>query len=415
MRISSLQIFNIANNSIRDASNAIAKTQQQLSSGQRILTAADDPVGAAKTLQLEHNLSRIEQYGKNIDLAQNNLSLQETTLNSVTSLLQRVRDLAVQAGNTATLRPEDYTNIATEVNARMGELQDLLNTRNTYGDYIFAGYKGSQKPFVGTPMTGFSFQGSEGSLNVKVSESTTVAAADSGKDIFWNVPAAQNSMRTSASSANTSVPPAAIDVGRIVDQEAYDKFYPEDIIITYDGGTNSLTLTARSTGAPLTDPQTGLPMAPIPYSAGTEINVHGVSVRLTGTPADGDQFFIDSSATQDILTMMNRFSGTMMAYEGSETDREAMSKMVADTLTNLANMEAVIGKTIANQGARFNTMEGLREQHLDAELHTREVLGDIRDLNYAEAATRLAAQSLVLDAAQASFMRVSQLLLFNRM
>lgn len=415
MRISTLQIFNIANNSIRDASNAIAKTQQQLSSDTRILTAADDPVGAAKALQLDHSLSRIEQYGKNINLAENSLSLQETTLDSVTHLLQRVRELAVQAGNTATLKPEDYTNIATEVNARMGELQDLLNTRNVSGDYIFAGYKGSQQPFVGTPMTGFSFQGSEGSLHMKVSESTTVAAADSGKDIFWNIPAAQNSMRTSASSANTAVPPAAINVGQIVDQEAYDEFYPEDMVITYDQDSNSLLVTARSTGDPITDPETGLPMAPIPYTPGAEISVHGVSVRLTGTPADGDQFFIDSSATQDILTTLNRFSSMMTSYDGSDTDKEALSAMVADTLTNLDNMEAVIGKTVASMGARFNTLESMRDQHLDAELHTKEVLSGIRDLNYAEAATRLAAQSLILDAAQASFMRVSQLTLFNRM
>lgn len=415
MRISTLQIFNIANNSIRDASNAIAKTQQQLSSGQRILTAADDPVGAAKSLQLEHSLSRIEQYGKNINLAENNLSLQETTLDSVTTLLQRVRDLAVQAGNSATLKPEDYTNIATEVNARMGELQDLLNTRNASGDYIFGGYKGSQQPFVGTPLSGFAFKGSEGSLHMKISESTSVAAADSGKDIFWNVPAAQNSMRTSASSVNTAVPPATISVGQIVDQDAYDAFYPEDIVITYDETSNSLSLTARSTGAPINDPETGLPMPAIPYTQGAEISVHGVSVRLTGQPEDGDQFFIDSSATQDVLTALNRFSMAMIAYDGSPGDKDALSAMVADTLNYLDNTEAVIGKTIASLGARFNTLESMREQHLDAQLHTKEVLSGIRDLNYAEAATRLAAQSLILDAAQASFMRVSQLTLFSRM
>lgn len=415
MRISTLQIFNIANNSIRDASNAIAKTQQQLSSGQRILTAADDPVAAAKSLQLEHSLSRIEQYGKNIDLAENNLSLQETTLDSVTTLLQRVRDLAVSAGNTATLKPEDYTNFAAEVNARMGELQDLLNTRNASGDYIFAGYKGGQQPFVGSPTNGFSFQGSEGSLNMKVSESTTVAAADSGKDIFWNIPAAQNSMRTSASSNNAAVPPAAISVGQIVDQEAYDAFYPEDMIISYDQASNSLSITARSTGTPVNDPETGTPMTAIPYVPGAEISVHGVSVRLTGQPEDGDQFFIDSSATQDILTTLNRFSAAMTAYDGSPEKKDALAAMVADTLDNLDNMGGVIGKTVASLGARFNTLESMREQHLDAELHTKEVLSSVRDLNYAEAASRLAAQSLILDAAQASFMRVSQLTLFNRM
>ena len=403
MRISTLQIFNIANNSIRDASNAIAKTQQQLSSGQRIQTAADDPVGAAKSLELEHSLSRIEQYGKNISLAENNLSLQETTLDSITHLLQRVKELAVSAGNTATLKPEDYDNFATEINARMGELQDLMNTRNTSGDYIFSGYKGGQQPFVGPPTSGFEFQGSEGSLHMKVSESTSVAAADSGKDIFWNIPAAQNTMRTSTDAAN-----ASISVGEIVDQEAYDAFYPKDMAITYNSD-GSLSITER-----FTNPAVSV-LEIADYTMGDEIIVNGVSVRLNGQPAEGDQFFIDSSATQDILTTLSRFSAAMTAYDGSDDSKAALTAMVADTLSNIDNTEAVMGKTTASLGARFNTLESMREQHLDSKLYTDEMLSEIRDLNYAEAATRLAAQSLILDAAQASFMRVSQLTLFNRM
>jgi flagellar hook-associated protein 3 FlgL len=403
MRISTLQIFNIANNSIRDASNAIAKTQQQLSSGQRIQTAADDPVSAAKSLELEHSLSRIEQYGKNINLAENSLSLQETTLDSITNLLQRVRELAVGAGNTATLNPEDYDNLATEVNSRIGELQDLMNSRNSSGDYIFAGYKGNQQPFVGTPISGFEFQGSEGSLHMKVSESTSVAAADSGKDIFWNIPAAQNSMRTSTHAAT-----ANISIGQIVDQEAYDEFYPKDMAITYNND-GSLSITER-----FTNPAVSV-LEISNYTMGDEIIVNGVSVRLSGTPADGDQFFIDSSSTQDILTTLSRFSAAMTAYDGSDDSKAALTAMVADTLSNIDNTEAVMGKTTASLGARFNTLESMREQHLDSKLYTDEILSEIRDLNYAEAATRLAAQSLILDAAQASFMRVSQLTLFNRM
>ncbi|WP_439134336.1 flagellar hook-associated protein FlgL [Pseudomaricurvus sp.] len=415
MRISTLQIFNIANNSIRESSVSIAKTQEQLSSGKNILTAADDPVGAAKILQLEHNLSRIDQYGKNIDLAENNLSLEETTLDSVSNLIQRVRELAVKAGNTATYTPEDYANISSEVGARLDELKDLMNTQNSSGDYIFAGYKGGEQPFVGNAMSGFEFHGSEGGLKIKVSESTAIMAGDSGKDVFWNIPAAENSMRTSVSSANTADPAAKINVGQVVDQEAYDAFYPEDMIITYDQGTNSVSFTERSTGLPVTDPVSGLPMTGIPYAPGTDIEVHGISVSLSGQPDDGDQFFVDSTPNQDILTTLSRFNEAMKNYDGSEDSKTELSAIVGNTLDNLDNTQAVMAKTTANLGARFNTLDSMREQHLDTQLYTEEVLGEIQSLDYAEAATRLAGQSLILDAAQASFMKVSQLTLFSRM
>ena len=103
MRISSLHVFNIARNSMADATQAINKTQEQLSSGKKVLSAADDPVAATRIQQLNDTLANVEQYNKNITIAENNLSLEETTLNSATTLLQRVRELAVQAGNTGTL------------------------------------------------------------------------------------------------------------------------------------------------------------------------------------------------------------------------------------------------------------------------------------------------------------------------
>ncbi len=412
MRISTLQIFNIANNSIQNASGAIAKTQQQLSTGERILSAADDPVGAAKVLELEHNLARIEQYGKNIDLAENNLALEETALDGVLNLVQRVRELAVQAGNTATYTPEDYDKMATEVNARLDELKELMNTRNSAGDYIFAGYKGGQAPFVGDAQSGFAFQGTEGGLQMRVSESTTVVASDSGKDIFWSIPSAENTMRTSAATANAGS--GQISLGQIVDQEAYDAFYPEDMVLTYDQASNSITVTERSTGAVVTDPETGLPMPAIAYSQGEEISVHGVSIRLTGQLTDGDQFTIESSPNQDILTTLSRFSEAMSSYDGTAEGGEELKAMIANTLDNLDNARENVLETTANLGARFNTLDSMREQHLDTQLYTQEVLSEIRDLDYAEAATRLSAQTMIMEAAQASFMRVSQLTLFSR-
>jgi len=66
-------------------------------------------------------------------------------------------------------------------------------------------------------------------------------------------------------------------------------------------------------------------------------------------------------------------------------------------------------------GARFNTLESTRDLHLDSELVMKDVLAELRDVDYAEAATRLSAQTMVLQAAQSSFIRVSQLNLFSQL
>lgn len=421
MRISSIQIFDIANTSISEANRAIVKTQAQLSTGQRVLKPSDDPVASTKIIEIEKSLSRLDQYGKNIDIAENNLSLEEATLDSVLNLLQRVREISVQAGNTATYTSAEYNALASEVDARIDELKNLLNTRNSGGDYIFAGYKGGDKPFEGDAQSGFSYNGTDGQVNIKISESTSIATSDSGKSIFVDIPAAQKSFNTSSSAANTSVPAATISVGQIVDQAAYDDFYPEDMIITFKEDSaivpagKNFTITERSTGNLVAGFQNH------PYVPGEEVVVNGVSLTVNGSPTsgsvaqDGDQFFIESSPNQDILTSLSRFSDAMKRVDGTQESKDFVEQLVADTLENIGSSQVNILETTSSLGARFNTLESTKEQHLDTDLVSREIMSELRDLDYAEAASRLASQSLVLEAAQATFVRVSQLTLFSRL
>lgn len=421
MRISSLQIFNIANDSISRSNQAIAKTQTQLSTGQRVLTPSDDPVASTKILEIEQNLARLDQYGKNIDIAENNLSQEESTLGSVSNLLQRVRELAVQAGNTATYTTSEYAAFASEVDSRIDELTNLLNTRNVGGDYIFAGYTGGDQPFVGDAQSGFDFTGTDGQVNIKISDSTKVATSDSGKAIFVDVPAVQNSFNTSESTANTSSPAAQISVGQVVDQSAYDDFYPEDMIITFKDDTSvvptgkNFTITERSTGNVVSGFQN------TPYVSGQDIQVNGLNFTITGSPTsgngaiDGDQFFIESSPNQDVLTTLARFSDAMKQVDGTQESKEFVAQIVADTLGNINNVQTSILETTAELGARLNTLESTKELHLNTDLVSREIMSELRDLDYAEAASRLASQTLVLEAAQATFVRVSQLTLFSRL
>lgn len=421
MRISNLHIFNLANQSMSDASSAIAKTQEQLSTGKRVLTAADDPVAAIRIQSLTDNIAVIDQYNKNISIAENNLETEEAALKSVTNLVQRIKELAVQAGNTASLSSSEYEALATEVDSRLDELVSLANTRNSNGDYIFSGYKSKSPAFSGDTINGFRFEGDEGVINIKVANNTFVEASDSGKAIFVDIPNSEKTITTSANPNNRSVPPLTISLGEVVDQAAYDDFYPEDIVITFNDDTNlspaarNFTVTERSTGKIIAENQ--------PYAAGEELVYHGVSVRMSGTPAPantgagvkGDQLFIDSTSTQDVLTTMMRFRDAMQAFDGTQESRTRVSDSVATTLNNLSYIQDSVSQVVTKIGTRINILESTKEQHLDTELVSNTILSDLRDLDYAEAASRLSAQTLILQAAQASFLRITELNLFSRL
>jgi len=404
-----------------DANQAINKTQEQLSTGKRVLTAADDPVAATRIQQLNNNLAVVDQYNKNIIIAENNLSLEESTLDSANNLLQRIEELAVQAGNTASLSTGDYAALASEVDSRLDELFNIVNTRNSNGDYIFSGFKSDSPAFTGDSVNGFRFAGDEGQMQIKIDNNTNIDVSDSGKALFVDVPSGSNNVITSTNPNNRSNPPVSISVGEVVDQEAYDNFYPEDIVIRFNEDADitpagkNFTVTERSTGKIIE--------ANHPYTAGEELIYNGVSIRISGNPASadggaglaGDQLFVDSTNTQDVLTTLMRLRDAMNAHDGSQDSIDRIESVVASSITNLSFSQESISETVTKIGARNNTLESTKELHLDTELVSREILSDVADLDYAEAASRLSQQTLILQAAQASFLRVSELTLFSRL
>ncbi len=533
MRVSTSEMFNVANRGIGNANAAMVKTQQQLSTGLRVLTPSDDPVAATKIMQLNENIARISQFGKNINSAENDLQLEETTLNGVLSLIQRMQEISIQAGNTATLTASDYLALASEVDARLDEMLNLVNTRNANGDYIFAGYKGSTQPFERLGEGQFEYRGDDGQKFVKISESVKIAVSDNGKALFMDLASADPTIRTRISSANTSNPPTGISVGQVIDQDAYNAFYPADMAVSFNADSavtppaKNFTVTNRATGEVLLanhpfvsghaievagvsfsivgEPKSGLPAvaatrpfgvdAPVafpfdfspPNDETFEVNVDGrvesfvldanvtstadlatilnsvgngnaaklanlgISVDAAGfrMPAGvnftvqsgsaningvmgidtvagsassngviakvGDQAFIEATDNQDILLTLARLSDAMKNVTNNSESKMILKGVVDSTLINLSNSQTRILEKVSQLGARFNTVESTKELHLDTELVSKEVLSELQDLDYAEAASRLSKQELILQAAQSTFVRISQLSLFDRL
>lgn len=406
MRISTNQIYNVANNSMLEAQSSINKTQQQISTGRQVLTPADDPVAATKIMQLNQVLAQGEQFEKNIDLADNKLSLEEVALESITNVLQRVRELAVSAGNSAVLTPAEYKNISSELETRTEELLNLMNTRTANGEYVFAGHQGQTAPFVANGDGTFSYLGDEGQQSIQVSPEATIAVSDSGFEAFVNVASSHNRVVTSAFASNQSDPPVTITSGEVTNQILYDQFYPQDMVVTFDNSpATTFTVTEKTSGKIL--------QAATPYVSGDDVVVQGVTFKMLGTPADGDGLSIESDNTQGILSVVGELAAVLEAADGSDQSKKDVARVVANSLDNLSNAVTQVSKTQAEIGARQNTLESSKDLLLNSNLYNQEVLSELQDVDMAEAATRLQMQSFILQAAQQSFVKVSGLSLFN--
>ncbi|WP_299774379.1 flagellar hook-associated protein FlgL [uncultured Pseudoteredinibacter sp.] len=416
MRISSIQTFTTSVNRIVDLTGQVGKTQSQISAGTRILQPSDDPVNAAKILDLEQELASRDQYVKDINLLENRAKLEESTLKTVNDTLIRIRELTTQAGNGA-LIPSDKEAIAAELRQRLDELQNLMNTKDTSGEYLFAGYKGQAEPFVDTGNRNFVFEGDEGQRFIKISNTVSIPASDSGKDIFVDIKSAQNTFTTLASDSNTAVPPATVSVGLVVDQEAYDEFYPEDIIIEFQNPDERtlVGLPAQANFNIISKSDGRVLQENLPYISGKPIEINGVQVQIEGNPNTGDTFLIESSENQGLLTSVSRLIYGLETLGDSEEDKKAYTQLIEDSITNLKAAEDSVLETRAEIGARLNTMDSTRKLHEDLKIVSTELLSNIRDLDFAEASSQLSFESFVLQAAQQSYVKIAGLSLFNNL
>jgi flagellin len=104
------------------ASNAQAKNMEKLSSGLRINRAGDDAAGLAISEKMRGQIRGLEQSSRNAQDAISLIQTAEGGLNETHSILQRMRELVVQAGNTGTQQTEDLQAIQDEITALQNEL-----------------------------------------------------------------------------------------------------------------------------------------------------------------------------------------------------------------------------------------------------------------------------------------------------
>lgn len=182
MRISTSTIYQQGAARISDVQSSLVKTQQQLSTGRRILTPADDPVAAARALDVTQSQSVNAQYATNRQAAVSSLTTVDNTLASVTSVLQDAKTLTVNAGN-GSLSNSDRSSLATQLSSDLDQLLGLANTTDGIGNYLFSGYQTGTQPFVKTA-TGAQYNGDQGQRQVQVDSSRQMAVSDSGQAIF---------------------------------------------------------------------------------------------------------------------------------------------------------------------------------------------------------------------------------------
>jgi flagellar hook-associated protein 3 FlgL len=132
--------FMLTQNMLRNLSQSyerLGKIQDQLATGKKIARPSDDPVIAIKGMAYRTNLTEVEQFKRNFSEAHNWIDTADSALNEATQVLQRIRELVVQASND-TYETSQRQHIASEISELKDHLVSIANTQ-VAGKYIFNG------------------------------------------------------------------------------------------------------------------------------------------------------------------------------------------------------------------------------------------------------------------------------------
>jgi flagellar hook-associated protein 3 FlgL len=402
MRISTFQITSSGVREMLLRQSELQQTQLQLATQKRVINPSDDPVAATSINLLRTEIAQFEQFNKNNDAAKSSLELEETIMSSSTNILFRVEELMVSLGNGTYSEPQ-FDAIKVELEERLGELMGLANTQNANGDYLFSGSKVDSKPYVVDNLGNVSYKGDQDQRLLRVSSGVVVPISDSGFDIFSNVRDGNGSFSTNAAIGNAG--------SGIISNGSYTappNFLAEPYSV--DFGLNGLgELEYTATGLTSASVVAG----PTLYQDGDDINFNGIQLSISGTPQAGDSFGVSPSTKQDIFTSIQNVVNAIDAFVDSPSGRAQFRTSIASEQITIDNGAINIDVIRAKIGSRLNALESEESSNLSILVTSRAALSDLEDLDIVEASTRFSQQLVVLEAAQASFVRVQDLNLFN--
>ncbi len=396
MRISTSQINSSGLQQLLNRQSELQSLQEKISLQRRFLTPADDPVAATTELLLDTDIALIDQFNRNADFLQSANQLEETTLNGVSNIYFRLKELIVSLGN-GTYSQDELLAVKVEIQERRTELIGLANTQNSSGDYLFSGFLSQTKPFILDAAGNVNYQGDQGQRFLKVSSGLSLAMSDSGYDVFVDVLNGDGGIITGNNAANTGngiITPSDSNSGSaLVD--------PHEIRFTSATDYDIVNVTSGATIASGT------------YTPDSVITFAGVDVEISGAPATGDVFTINPSSRQSVFATLNTIITAIDNFSDTDAGRATFRNHIIAMSSSFDSAATQVDTIRAKIGSRLNAMEQERNTNLGLKLSQQTTLSKIRDLDLVEAATQLAHNSNILEAAQASFARIQNLTLFN--
>lgn len=167
---------------LTDLSAQIDRLQARIATTKRVNRPADDPVAFTRAAVLRRADVAADASRRGLDAAGRRLTATDTALDSITNLVQRARELALQGG-TGTLNAGDRAVLATEVHEILNQFAGLADSRGSDGERLFGGAAGDRPAYAPDANGDMTWQGAGRAPMVEAGGSR-IAGGIEGPDAF---------------------------------------------------------------------------------------------------------------------------------------------------------------------------------------------------------------------------------------
>ena len=377
----------ITANALTKNERAMTQTMERLSTGQRINSAGDDAAGLAISSRMTSQINGLNMAVRNANDAISMIQTEDGAMIEVTNMLQRMRELAVQASS-GTNSSTDRTSLDTEFSALAAQIQQIGDDTSWNGTLILdgAGVSGEQSFQVGA--------------NASQTIGHTFAVVETGSALGTMSVGA----RTDASgSAASQYLVTALDTGTAVDYQTGDT-----ISFTIDSVYYAGEVTTVSSGQ-----VTGITM----HGSSSEITTSATNIASTSGAGNISLVVDEADSLKFVGTTVTASTGdftvaNLQITRGLVAASQVMDISTVQGATNaIASMDHAIQKintARASSGALVNRLEYAADNLANVSQNTSASRSRILDADYAAETTELARTQIIQQAGTAMLSQANQ-------
>ena len=401
MRITTNMIYDRNLATMSKVSERQNTAYNQLMTGEKFTRAGEDPSGMSQKMALTKEIDLFKQYGVNGSLLENSLGHEDTVLTSINNAMLSAQTLIQKANNSA-MGAEERSAIASELEGLQKQMFDLMNSKNSQGEFIFGGNQSKTQPFVKDASGNYVFQGDTGQRSIQVSPTVKIPANDSGFDLFEMVATRRTASATSAN----------IQVG-VGDQGNFESFYRNN----YDPSLASNQFTVRTQLGPpetyhIENSQGDIVQGPaLPYTAGNAISFNGLELTLDLPAGSADQTFVLDKPVND--SILNGMSDFISALRDPSLPASDFQLAVADATTHMNNARTQVDRGQGEVGSRLNSLEQVMSSNDGLSTLNQQARAKVSEADMYEVIATLSKEDAAMSASQLAFSKISKLTLFD--